>query len=162
MSNQVYLSVGSNMGDRAANLSQAVAQLKQIPGVVVQQVSPIYQTQPVGGVVQDDFLNIAIRLVTSQNAHDLLNSLHQIEQQLRRKRLVHWGPRTIDLDILYFNHETYHDQTLTIPHPEIKNRRFVLISLLDVLNDEQLITQTKQQLEATPDQNWVEIYGNKR
>lgn len=157
MSNQVYLSVGSNMGDRQANLSEAVKLLNQKEQITVEKVSPVYQTQPVGGVVQDDFLNIAIRLTTTLNAYTLLGVLHEIEQALRRKRLIHWGPRTIDLDILYFNHETYHDKKLVIPHPEISNRRFVLIPLLDVLNDDSLIAQTKQQLKTTSDKNWVEI-----
>ncbi|GEL16002.1 2-amino-4-hydroxy-6-hydroxymethyldihydropteridine diphosphokinase [Pediococcus cellicola] len=157
MKNKVYLSVGSNLGDRQANLTQAIELLKQNPAIQVEKVSPIYQTQPVGGVVQDNFLNLAIRLQTSLSAHDLLDAIHKIEQDLRRKRLVHWGPRTIDLDILYFNHETYHDQALTIPHPEIGNRRFVLIPLLDVLDDPALITQTNQALQTTPDKNWVEI-----
>lgn len=157
MNNDVYLSVGSNLGDRRVNLKQAVNLLAQNSAINVKKVSPIYQTQPVGGVPQDDFLNIAIHLSTSLDAHRLLDELHQIEQNLRRKRLIHWGPRTIDLDILYFNHETYQDDTLIIPHPEIANRRFVLIPLLDVLTDDKLIAKTQQQLQTTPDQNWVEI-----
>ncbi|GAB5052028.1 2-amino-4-hydroxy-6-hydroxymethyldihydropteridine diphosphokinase [Pediococcus ethanolidurans] len=157
MNNQAYLSVGSNLGDRQKNLNQAVNLLNENAMITVEKVSPIYQTQPVGGVPQDDFLNIAIRLSTTLTAHELLDVLHQIEQALRRKRLIHWGPRTIDLDILYFNHENIHDETLIVPHPEIAKRRFVLIPLLDVLNDDQLITKTNQQLQTTPDHNWVEI-----
>ncbi|AMV60321.1 2-amino-4-hydroxy-6- hydroxymethyldihydropteridine pyrophosphokinase [Pediococcus damnosus] len=157
MNNQVYLSVGSNLGDRQDNLSQAVHLLNQNKQVTVEKVSPVYQTQPVGGVPQDNFLNLAIHLTTTLTAYKLLDYLHEIEQMLRRKRLIHWGPRTIDLDILYFNHETYHDETLVIPHPEIGNRRFVLIPLLDVLTDPELIAQTKQALKTTTDKNWVEI-----
>jgi 2-amino-4-hydroxy-6-hydroxymethyldihydropteridine diphosphokinase len=159
MINQVYLSVGTNIGDRVANLKVAVQKLRQVNEITIQKISKIYETQPVGGVKQDDFLNIAVALTTSQTAYALLDSLHRIEQQLHRKRLIHWGPRTIDLDILYFNEEKFDDELLKIPHPEIGNRRFVLIPLLEITKENETLHQKLQHLlEQTPDKNWVQEY----
>lgn len=129
----VYLSIGANLGDKVAQLRQAIAQLKTYPQIEVQKVAPFYQTAPVGGVVQDDFLNSAVALKTSLSPEALLEVIHTIEQSLHRVRKVHWGPRTIDLDIIFFDTLTIKTVDLTLPHPETFHRRFVLVPLLDIL-----------------------------
>lgn len=150
---KAYLSIGSNIGNRIENLQAAIDGLRKA-GISVEQISHVYETEPVGGVVQDDFLNLAVRIATQLTAHELLDQLHIIEQNLHRKRLIHWGPRTIDLDILYYANEIINDETLTVPHPEIKNRQFVLVPLLEVANQD-LKNQVEQMLEVTSDQNLI-------
>ncbi|MGO2300189.1 2-amino-4-hydroxy-6-hydroxymethyldihydropteridine diphosphokinase [Paucilactobacillus nenjiangensis] len=150
---KAYLSIGSNIGNRIENLQAAIDGLRKA-GISVEQISHVYETEPVGGVVQDDFLNLAVRIATQLTAHELLDQLHIIEQNLHRKRLIHWGPRTIDLDILYYANEIINDETLTVPHPEIKNRQFVLVPLLEVANQD-LKNQVQQMLEVTSDHNLI-------
>lgn len=161
MVNQVYLSLGSNIGDRIQNLQRAVAMLQLRPENQVEAISPVYETEPVGGVEQRSFYNIALKLLTRLNAADLLKYLHVIEQSLRRRRLIHWGPRTIDLDILFFNDEEYQSAALKIPHPEIKNRRFELEPLLTIVQENELREILSHQLATTPDQNWLKIIREK-
>lgn len=148
-----YLSIGSNIGDRIANLQGSIDGLR-LYKIEVVAISSVYETEPVGGVVQDDFLNLAVSIKTTLSAHDLLDKIHEIEQKLHRKRLIHWGPRSIDLDILYYANDSFNDERLVVPHPEIKNRQFVLIPLLEIADDE-LKIKVKQMLEKTSDQNKV-------
>lgn len=151
-----YLSLGSNMGDRRLNLQTAVDQLAKNPNIVVEAVSPIYETQPVGGVVQDDFYNVATRVQTTLTAPELLAVLHEIEADLHRVRTVHWGPRTIDLDILVFGTEEWSNDILTIPHREMANRRFVLTPLLAVVENARR-GEVERLLASTTDTNWVRV-----
>lgn len=151
-----YLSLGANLGDRLAHLQAAVTALQEHPHIQVAAVSQVYETQPVGGVVQDDFYNLALRLTTTLTAPELLTVLHDIEQALKRVRKVHWGPRTIDLDILVFGDEVWSDEVLTIPHREMANRRFVLTPLLDVVTPERR-HEIQQLLANTTDTNWVRV-----
>ena len=148
-----YLSIGSNIGDRIANLQGAIDGLR-LYKIEVVAISSVYETEPVGGVVQDDFLNLAVSIKTTLSAYDLLDKIHDIEQKFHRKRLIHWGPRSIDLDILYYANDVFNDERLIVPHPEIKNRQFVLIPLLEIADDE-LKIKVKQMLEKTSDQNKV-------
>lgn len=148
-----YLSIGSNIGDRIANLQGAIDGLR-LYKIEVVAISSVYETEPVGGVVQDDFLNLAVSIKTTLSAYDLLDKIHEIEQKFHRKRLIHWGPRSIDLDILYYANDSFNDERLVVPHPEIKNRQFVLIPLLEIADDE-LKIKVKQMLEKTSDQNKV-------
>jgi dihydroneopterin aldolase/2-amino-4-hydroxy-6-hydroxymethyldihydropteridine diphosphokinase len=122
----VYLSIGSNLGDKENNLNTAIELLKADELCRVEKVSPFIITAPVGGVEQDDFLNGAIELKTLRTPEELLNLIGEIEEKLKRVREIHWGPRTIDLDILYYDNEVIRTDRLTIPHPEIQNREFVL------------------------------------
>lgn len=149
------LSIGTNLGDREANLRQAVQMLVDHPAITVKKLSAVYETEPVGGVEQPNFYNLALAGETTLSAQELLDHLHVIEQALHRKRLVHWGPRTIDLDILTFGGERYQTTTLTIPHPEMANRRFVLVPLLEVVDGDQK-ERVAQLLAATSDQNWIQ------
>lgn len=155
MNNTAYLSIGSNLGDKKANLQAAISALKNNPKISDVSVSSIYKTEPVGDVVQDDFYNQAIRLQTTDSPIELLELIHQIETDLKRTRDIHWGPRTIDLDILFFNDSTINESDLIIPHPEIANRRFVLIPLLEIVEEQDLREKINLMLQQTQDINEV-------
>lgn len=130
--NLSYLSLGSNMGDRFEMLRQAVAQLVEHPAVTVTRISSLYETDPVGYTDQEPFLNMVVQLETELTALALLDVCQKIEQNLNRKRLVRWGPRTIDLDILLYNQDWIETDRLTVPHPRMNERAFVLIPLLEI------------------------------
>ena len=140
---EAYLSLGSNIGNRLSNIQTAVDLLSQTAGTTICAVSQVYETQPVGGVPQDDFYNVALRIQTAQ-------------QSLKRVRHVHWGPRTIDLDILVFGNEVWSNDILTIPHREMANRRFVLEPLLDVVTNNRR-QEVERLLASTTDTNWVRV-----
>ncbi len=123
---KAYLGIGSNMGDRRKFLSDAVAALEAYPGIEVKQVSEYIVTEPYGGVEQEDFLNGALEIETILGPEELLEALHEIEHRAGRERLVHWGPRTLDLDILFYDRICYESDDLVIPHPDLENRVFVL------------------------------------
>lgn len=135
--NVAYLSIGTNLGEREENLAYAVELLRK--EVNVTAVSSIYETAPVGVTDQPAFLNICVALETELEAHALLNVCQQIEQELGRVRLYRWGPRSIDLDILLFNHENIETESLLVPHPRMFERSFVIAPLVEiaphVLND---------------------------
>lgn len=127
-----YLSLGSNMGDRLSLLEQSVARLATHPGIGVVSVSSVYETDPVGFTDQDAFLNIVVEVETTLAAQDLLTVCQEIEQYLQRERIIRWGPRTIDLDILLYNQDNMETERLTIPHPRMHERAFVLVPLLEI------------------------------
>ena len=122
----VYLSIGSNMGDKKQHLDQAVEQLRQDKWTQVERVSAYLETEPVGGVVQEDFLNAALCVKTLRTPEEFLGLIGEIEASQKRERIVHWGPRTIDVDILLYDEEIIQTQDLTIPHKEMEKRAFVL------------------------------------
>jgi dihydroneopterin aldolase / 2-amino-4-hydroxy-6-hydroxymethyldihydropteridine diphosphokinase len=128
----VYLSLGSNLGDKEINLNTALDLLKADNLSKVTKISSFLITAPVGGVEQDDFLNAAVEIKTLRSPGALLELIQEIETKLKRVRTIHWGPRTIDLDILYYDQEVINTETLTIPHPEIKNREFVLEPMYEI------------------------------
>lgn len=141
---QAYLSIGSNMGDRLSFLQQAVQLLVEEAAVTVESVSDVYETEPVGYTDQAAFLNIAVGLTTSLDAHALLEVCQKVEQELGRKRIIRWGPRTVDLDILLYNEENIESDVLQVPHPRMHERAFVLIPLVSIYESEelkQLVTQ---------------------
>lgn len=127
-----YIGIGSNLGDRLKNIEQAIAKINQLKGARVEKISSIIETEPVGGPAQGKFLNAAIGIQTDLSAQELLRSLQNIERDLGRKRLVKNGPRTIDLDILTFGEQKINDTNLTVPHPKIKHRDFVLLPLREI------------------------------
>lgn len=129
---EVYLSIGSNMGDREQFIEQAISSLAQLPDCHIKKVSEILETEPYGGVAQDAFLNGAIHMTTLLSPKELLDALHKIEQDAGRERLIHWGPRTLDLDILFYDHEVVEDVNLCIPHVDLQNRWFVLKPLSEI------------------------------
>ncbi len=126
------LSCGSNMGDRKAHLDGAVASLRADVKCRVLRVSDWIETAPYGGVAQDDFLNGAIVLDTIYTPEELLERLHEIEKEHQRERKVHWGPRTLDLDILLYEGCVMYTEELTIPHADMANRDFVLKPLAQI------------------------------
>ena len=123
---KAYLSVGSNMGDRKKYLEDGIEALKAHPLIKQVKVSELIETAPYGGVEQADFLNAAIGLETLMEPEELLEALHNIENSAGRERILRWGPRTLDLDILFFDQLVYESDTLVIPHPDLHNREFVL------------------------------------
>ncbi|MFC0525627.1 2-amino-4-hydroxy-6-hydroxymethyldihydropteridine diphosphokinase [Pontibacillus salicampi] len=127
-----YVALGSNIEPRMNYLQEAINQVDNHEKVHVLQSSPIYETAPVGYTEQDDFLNAVIKLETTLEPLDLLAHCQSIEQQLGRERSVKWGPRTIDLDILLYNDERVATDHLTLPHPRLHERAFVLVPLHDI------------------------------
>lgn len=122
----LYLGIGSNLGDKRKNLDRAVDLLRENPKNRVITVSDYIVTEPVGGVEQDDFLNGVVFMESLQTPEEMLAQIRDIEQELKRVRTVRWGPRTIDVDILLYDDIVMHTETLTIPHPEMCKRGFVL------------------------------------
>ncbi|MDO5134497.1 MAG: 2-amino-4-hydroxy-6-hydroxymethyldihydropteridine diphosphokinase [Eubacteriales bacterium] len=127
-----YVALGSNMGDRDAYLDMGIQLLQETPGCEVTAVSSRINTAPYGGVPQDDFLNACLCLQTLFSPQELLDRLHEIENEAGRKRLIRWGPRTLDLDILLYDDQVYDSQKLQIPHPEMHLRDFVLKPLAEI------------------------------
>jgi len=125
-----YVGLGSNLGDREATIRAAVAAL---PGVVA--ISQLRETEPVGVTEQPAFLNGAVRLETGLSPRELLDTLLEIERGLGRERRERWGPRTIDLDLLLYGGETVDEPGLTVPHPSLHERRFVLEPLAEIAPD---------------------------
>ena len=125
-----FLGLGSNLGDRMARLATAMQSLGDL-GMIVSG-SPIYETAPVGGPQQDAYLNAAVELQTELSPRNLLDALLEIERIAGRVRDERWGPRTLDIDILTYDDEVVAEPGLTVPHPEIRNRRFVLTPLADI------------------------------
>ncbi|MDZ7676542.1 MAG: 2-amino-4-hydroxy-6-hydroxymethyldihydropteridine diphosphokinase [Acidimicrobiales bacterium] len=124
---RTFLGLGSNLGDRRGQLRTAVASL---PGVVA--VSDVYETDPVGGPDQDRFLNLVVEIDTDLTPHELLGVCHRIEAAAGRVRDVRWGPRTLDVDILWMEGVTVDEPDLEIPHPRLWVRRFVVRPLRDL------------------------------
>ncbi len=130
MRKRVYLSLGSNVGDREANLNSAIARLETIGEIVA--VSSFYETEPVEVAAQPWFLNCAVAVETEKMPKQLLAAILDIEQQMGRRRVRKKGPRTIDIDILLFGNSIVDTQGLTVPHPAMHQRRFVLEPLAEI------------------------------
>lgn len=129
---KVALAIGSNMGDKEKYLTDAMETLIANPDIRNVIVSDYIETEPYGYVEQDKFLNGAVTLETLLSAEDLLIFLHEIEAKAERKREIHWGPRTLDLDILLYDDVCMHTKELTIPHIDMCNRMFVLEPLVQI------------------------------
>ncbi len=127
---RAFLSLGSNLGDKQQYLRDAIFELSS--DVTVLGVSRLYETAPVGGVVQDDFLNVVIEIDTVLSPLELLDRCQALESQANRVRLVRFGPRTLDVDILLYGDSAIDSERLTIPHPRMFERKFVLQPLSDL------------------------------
>ena len=132
MSEHAYLGLGSNLGDRAAMLQLAIDDLAAADGVTVVAVSGVYETAPVGGPEQDDYLNAVVAIDTRLDARELLHVAQGIEQHAGRVRTVRWGPRSLDVDVLLVGDARVDEPDLQVPHPRLAERGFVLAPLRDV------------------------------
>jgi 2-amino-4-hydroxy-6-hydroxymethyldihydropteridine diphosphokinase len=126
---RAYLGLGSNVGDRLAHLQAAVDGLAGTDGIEVVAVSPVYETEPVGGPPQDDYLNAVVALDTELTSRDLLDVAHRLEAGEHRVRAERWGPRTLDVDVLLVGDDVVDEPDLVVPHPRMTERAFVLVPL---------------------------------
>lgn len=127
-----YIGLGSNMGDKKSYLDNAIKQIDDNEYCKVAAVSSYITTSPVGYTDQDDFLNAAAKIETTLEPEELLDVLQSAENNAGRKRTIHWGPRTLDLDILLYDNEIINTDRLTVPHPEMHRRSFVLVPLNEI------------------------------
>jgi len=127
-----YIAFGSNLGDRNKNILRAISLLKAHPKIKIKKISSIIETKPEGGPKQGRFLNGAVKIETGLSIEDLLSVLQDIEKQLGRTRAVKNGPRTIDLDIIFYGDEVINKPGLIIPHPRWRQRQFVVGPLREI------------------------------
>ncbi len=127
---RALIALGSNLGDRAGYLKAAIADL---PDVVA--LSHVYETKPVGGPEQGPYLNMVVKLQTTLTARELLEACQACEIKAKRQRIEHWGPRTLDADLLWVDGVTVNESDLEVPHPRMYERDFVLVPLADVAAD---------------------------
>lgn len=132
---QAYLGLGSNIGDRKQQLLKAIDLIGNIKGIKVTKQSSIYETAPIGYTDQPNFLNLCLEIETELSPQQLLKHCLDIEQQLHRVREIRWGPRTLDIDILLYSDNIIETDNLSIPHPRMQERAFVLIPLNDIASD---------------------------
>ncbi len=130
MTRRAFLGLGSNLGDRWAHLNHAIGRL---PDVV--KVSSIWETAPVGGPDQDNYLNVVVQLATDRTARQLLAVCREREEEAERIRAERWGPRTLDVDVLWIDGERVDEHDLVVPHPRMFERAFVLIPLRELAPD---------------------------
>ncbi len=132
---RAYLGLGSNLGDRLGHLQGAVDGLRAAAGVRVAAVSAVYETAPVGGPEQGPYLNAAVAIDTDLDPWQLLDLAHRLERDAQRVRAERWGPRTLDVDLLWVEGVRLDGADLTLPHPRMRERAFVLVPLADVAPD---------------------------
>jgi len=159
-----FLSLGSNMDDRLSYLKGAIDELHKDEHISIREISSIYETDPVGYTNQGNFLNIVAKLETDYEADQLLRKCLQIELQLGRERKIRWGPRTIDLDILLYNQDNIETDDLSVPHPRMQERAFVIIPLLELEPNIQLPAMDmplQKVLERIPDKEGVRLWKRK-
>ncbi|WP_417584468.1 2-amino-4-hydroxy-6-hydroxymethyldihydropteridine diphosphokinase [Nitrincola sp.] len=130
-----FIGLGSNLNNPVEQVRSALKELNDIAGIRVTRHSALYRSEPVGPAGQPDYINAVAELNTSLQPLELLDALQQLEQMHQRKRIQHWGPRTLDLDLLLYNNETINNERLTVPHPYITERNFVLRPLADLESD---------------------------
>jgi 2-amino-4-hydroxy-6-hydroxymethyldihydropteridine diphosphokinase len=130
---QAFVGVGANLGDRWVTISAAIERLRGTDGVCAVELSPVFESEPVGVLDQPQFLNLVVGLETTLSPEALLHRLMAIERTLGRERLVRWGPRTIDLDLLAYEGETRATPELELPHPRLWERTFVVEPLRALL-----------------------------
>ncbi|STO06775.1 MULTISPECIES: 2-amino-4-hydroxy-6-hydroxymethyldihydropteridine diphosphokinase [Exiguobacterium] len=141
----IYVALGSNIGERASYLHEAI-QAMEADGLQVTKQSAVYETAPVGYTEQPSFYNMVVEVATTRSAEEVLSLLQQIEQRLGRERLFKNGPRTIDLDILVFNGEDIQSKHLSVPHPRMHERAFVLAPLAEIAPSLEVRGKTVQKL----------------
>ncbi|MFC6232803.1 2-amino-4-hydroxy-6-hydroxymethyldihydropteridine diphosphokinase [Paenibacillus allorhizosphaerae] len=157
---RAYIGLGSNIGDREHYLHEAARLLEEHPEVRVTGKSGWYETDPVGFVEQDPFLNMVIRVETTLTAERLFERMLQVEQLLGRKREIRWGPRTIDLDLLLYGDVVQDRPDLILPHPRMLERAFVLVPLIEVMqpHEPERVVQLNRQLERVEGKEGVRLW----
>lgn len=138
MSTRAFLGLGSNLGDRLANLQHGADLLAAAHGIELVASSRVYETDPVGGIEQPDFLNAVLEISTDLVASDLLARCVEVEAELGRTREIHWGPRTLDVDLLIYDEAEIVQPDLIVPHPRMHERSFVMMPLLELEPDPML------------------------
>ncbi|MBN9018908.1 MAG: 2-amino-4-hydroxy-6-hydroxymethyldihydropteridine diphosphokinase [Rhizobiales bacterium] len=133
--NEAFLGLGGNLGDRAATLAAAIDDLGAAAAVRVMRVSSLYETPPWGPVPQGPYLNACVAIETTLSARALLDLCLAIEKRHGRERLVRWGPRTLDIDLLLYGTATIDEPGLIVPHPRMADRAFVLVPLAEIAPD---------------------------
>lgn len=129
---KAYLGLGSNIGERKENIDSAIDLISSHEKTKLLQVSSYYETEPVGYKDQDWFLNVVLEIDTTLKPYELLEFCGEIEEKLKRKRIIRWGPRTIDVDILLYEGFNSEDERLTVPHPRMTERAFVMVPLYEI------------------------------
>ena len=130
-----FIGIGSNLGTPAENCEKAIHLLHAPPEIEVVARSSLYESEPVGKIKQNWFVNATVAIKTSMVPESLLNAIFKIERDLGRERREKWGPRIIDLDLLTYENRVIHSTALTLPHPEMAKRRFVLLPLSEFAGD---------------------------
>lgn len=142
-----YLALGSNLGDRAGHLRAALLFLRAVEGLAVTGVSRVYETEPVGGPVQDDYLNAVVAVETAAGARQLLEIAQALEAEAGREpdpsRRVRWGARPLDVDVLLVGDETVDEPDLIVPHPRMSERAFVLAPLADLAPEHPVVARAR-------------------
>ena len=132
---RVFIGLGSNQGNQTLNLQEALKALAEDPEIEIMKVSSVYMTEPVGYEDQPWFYNAVVEMETAYRPEDLLDKLLQVEQILGRIRTIRWGPRTVDLDLLLYGDEVIETDRLSVPHPRMLERDFVLVPLAEIAPD---------------------------
>lgn len=132
MGNRVYLGIGSNTGDRLNNLKRAVTELNNLENTVIMECSSVYFTEPFGVKEQNEFLNAVVSVSTDIELKNLYKSIKRIEEKIGREKFYRWGPRAIDIDVLFYNNLIYSDDEITVPHKGLLERDFVIEPLLEI------------------------------
>ena len=132
---RVFLGLGSNMGEREKFLNRAIAELKKAQNTKIVWASSVYETDPVGKTDQPKFLNAALEVETALEPRELFAEAKSVEQRLGRTMSERWGPREIDIDVLLYDGLVFSDDAVTVPHPEMERRKFVLVPLKEIAPD---------------------------
>lgn len=159
---RAFVGLGSNIGDREANLSEALRRLSETPGAALAGVSAVYETEAVGLTDQPPFLNLVAALSVTCDAAELLARCLEVEAQMGRVRVVRWGPRNIDIDLLLFGEARVDTPELTVPHPRLLERQFVLVPLADVAPDLVLPDGQRASEAADPSAAGIRRWGRLR
>ena len=160
---EVYLGLGSNMGNRTANLDKAVKAIAGLDDCMVCSLSSIYETEPWGDKNQSAFLNQVMRVETQLEPKAFLSACQRIESKLGRERGRRWGPRTMDIDLLLYGDRVVNEDTIQVPHPQLQKRRFVLVPLAEIaplVNIPGSGRTVREALKLCPDSGSITLYRN--
>jgi len=156
---KAVISLGSNLGDREANIKFALNSIAEISDIQIVKTSSIYESEPVGGIDQASFLNAVVVVETNLNPNDLLENLQTIENLAGRTREIKWGPRTLDLDIIDIEGFVSNTEKLQVPHPRALERKFVLQPLAEIYPNWKLFSQDVKDLVHDVSDQVVNIWG---